>query len=179
MQLFEFTGLKPIQRLSNEPRSKSTATALKPSFKYTVRNNNKTKYTVFDLYHGSGFGRQVYVGLGATATKCTKFPRVIVIKAYCRDKGRRFKEEDILRKIHTDGCLPGVPQIPNDVWEQPFQLPRNDDLDPFREACMIFLTTTGQSLSMCKNVLQFLKAMYDLTEGLCPNSLIHTDTDQY
>jgi hypothetical protein len=179
-QLLEFTGLKPVQRLSNELRTKTTATALKPSFKYTVRSDNKTaEYTVFDLFHGSGFGRQVYVGLGATATKSTKFPQLIVMKVYCRDEGRLFREEDILQKIHKDGCLPGVPRIPKDVWEQPFQLPRNDPLDPFREACMIFLTTTGQSLSMCKNILQFLKAMYDLTEGLCVNSFIRTDTDQY
>ena len=79
----------------------------------------------------------------------------------------------------TDGFLPGVPRIAKCVSEQPFLLPRADALDPFQEACMISLATRGQSLSMCKNVLHFLNAIYDLVEGLCLSSLIHTDTNEY
>ena len=36
---------------------------------------------------------------------------------------------------------------------------------------------TGQSLSMCKDILQFFKAMYDLTEGLYLSSLIFIETN--
>ena len=119
------------------------------------------------------------VGLGATATKGTQFPQLIIMKVYCRDDGRRFKEEDILQEIHKDGFLPGVPRIAKCVLEQPFPLLRNDALDPSREACMMSLATTGQSLTMCKNVLQFLSVMYDLVEGLCQSSLIYADTNEY
>ena len=122
--------------------------------------------------------RQVYVGLGATAIKITPFQPLIVMKVCCQDEGRRFRE-DILGKIHRDGFLPGVPRITKCVSEQPFLLPRADALDPFQEACMISLATRGQSLSMCKNVLHFLNAMYELVEGLCLSSLIHTDTNEY
>ncbi|KAF8519948.1 hypothetical protein JB92DRAFT_3288701 [Gautieria morchelliformis] len=161
----KFTNLKPIQRSSDEPKTKASATALEPSFKYTVRGDNETaEYSVFDHFHGSSFSQQVYVGLGAIATKSTRFPRVIVLKVYCRGLTRRFHEEDILRKIHEDGYLPGVPRILKDVSEHPFPLLRNHSLDRHREACMVPLTTTGESLSKCKDVLQFLKAMYDLTE---------------
>ena len=162
-------------------QKKTVATALRPSFAYTVRGDHETaEYTVFDLSHGSGFRRQVYVvGLGATATKGTQFPQPIIMKVYCRGEGRRFKEEDILQEIHKDGFLPGVPRIAKCVLEQRFPLPRNDALDLSREACIMSLATTGQSLSMCKNVLHFLSVMYDLVEGLCQNSLIHADTNEY
>ncbi|KAF8525303.1 hypothetical protein JB92DRAFT_2877227 [Gautieria morchelliformis] len=164
-QLCEFTNLKPIQRSSDEPKTNASTTALKPSFKYTVKGDNETaEYSIFDHFHGSSFSRQVYVGLGAIAIKSTRFPRVVVLKVYSRGLTRRFHEEDILQKIHEDGYLPGVPRISKDVSEQPFPLPRNHSLDRHREACMVPLTTTGESLSKCKNVLQFLKAMYDLTE---------------
>ena len=177
-QPFEFTNLRPIQSISDEPKTKTSATALKPSFKYNVQGDNETaEYSVFDLFHGSGFSRQVYVGLGATATRSTIFPQAIVLKVYCRDLARRFREEDILEKIHKGGYLPGVPRISNETSEQSFLLPGNDSLDPVREACMISLTTTGESLSKCKDVLQFLKVMYDLTEGLCLSSLNHTATN--
>jgi hypothetical protein len=68
-------------------------------------------------------------------------------------------------------------RICEDALDRPFVLSKNHTNDPVREACMIPLATTGESLSMCKNVLQFLKAMYDLTEGLYLSSLICIDTN--
>ncbi|KAF8519935.1 hypothetical protein JB92DRAFT_3112012 [Gautieria morchelliformis] len=155
LQPCQFTNLKPIQ----PPKITTAAIGLKPSFNYAVRD---VEYSVFDLFHGSGFSRQVYVGLGATATRSTGIPKVIVLKVYCRDVTRRFREEEILQEIHKDGYLPGVPRISKDASERPFQFPGHKDHT--REACMVPLTTTGESLSKCKDVLQFLKAMYDLTE---------------
>ncbi|KAF8525308.1 hypothetical protein JB92DRAFT_3109036 [Gautieria morchelliformis] len=70
----EFTNLKPIQRCSDEPKIKASATALQPSFKYTVQGDNETaEYSVFDHFHGSSFSRQGYVGLGAMPPRAPNF----------------------------------------------------------------------------------------------------------
>jgi hypothetical protein len=43
---------------------------------------------------------------------------------------------------------------------------------------MISLASTGEILSACKDVLQFLKVMYDhLTEGMDLISLVYTDAN--
>ena len=173
----EFTYLKPIQNSSNMTKPKFGPKALKPTFTYSVLDGDKTvQYVIFDLFHGSGFGRQVYVGVGARQTPSGSSPQVIVLKVYCRERARRFREEEILQEIHKEGYVPGVPRICKNMVEQPFVLPAHR-LDPEREACMIPLATTGESLSMCKDVLQFFKAMYDLTEGFYLSSVIHIDTN--
>ncbi|KAF8521151.1 hypothetical protein JB92DRAFT_3111299 [Gautieria morchelliformis] len=161
----EFTNLKPIPSSPHELKTNAVTTLLKPHFTYTVQGDDETvQYSIFDLFHGSGFGRQAYVGLGAKTTAGGRSPLIIVLKVYCRDAACRFKEEHIIQKIHRDGYLPGVPRICEDTQEQPFVLQGSHEQDPVWEACMISLATTGESLSTCKNVLQFLKAMYDLTE---------------
>ena len=174
----EFINLKPIQSSPDKLGTKTVATALKPNFTYAVRDDIEiTEYVVFYHFHGLGFGQQAYVGLGAKSTTDGKSPQVIVLKVYCRKLTRRFKEEDILQEIHKEGYLPGVPRICKYISEGPFVLSRVHTRDPVREACMISLATTGESLSMCRNVLQFFKAMYDLTEGLYLNFFIYIGTN--
>jgi hypothetical protein len=167
--------LKPIQSSSDRPKTKAAA-ALNPSFRY-VDNNKTTEYVIVDLFHGSGFGRQMYVGLGAKTTTDEGPAPAIVFKIYCRERALRFREENILEEIHKESYLPGVMRISKHKLDQPFVLSKNHTNDPVREACMIGLATTGESLSICKNVLQFLKAMYDLTEGLYLSSLICINTN--
>jgi hypothetical protein len=177
-QPLEFTNLKPIQSSPDKSKTKPSATLMRPNFRYTVRDDDETtEYSIFDLFHGSGFGRQGYVGLGAKTTPGGGSPQIIVLKIYCRDGARRFKEEDIIRQIHKGGHLPGVPRICENTSEQPFVLPTFHAPDPMQEACMISLASTGESLSMCKDVLQFLKAMYDLTEGVSLICLVYTDAN--
>jgi hypothetical protein len=177
-QRLEFTNLKPIQSLPDELKTNTVATLLKPNFRYTVRGDDEpTEYFISDLFSGWGFGQQSYVGLGAKTTTGGRSPQIIVLKANCREGAYPFKEEDIIRKIHRDGYLPGVPRICEDISERPFVLPRFHAQDPVREARMISLATTGESLSMCKDVLQFLKAMYDLTEGVHLICIIYTDAN--
>ena len=72
----EFTNLKPIQSSSDEPKTKTIATALKLNFRYAVRDGHATtEYAIFDLFHGSVFGWQVLVGLGAKLSKWGHFLR--------------------------------------------------------------------------------------------------------
>ena len=176
LEPFEFANLKPILSSEFRPKKKAAAAPLSPSFRYA--DGNKTnEYEIFDLFHGSGFGRQAYVGLGAKTTKDEGSPQAIVFKVYCRERVCHFREEELLEHIHKRSYLPGVVRICKNMLDRPFVLLRNDPTDPVREACMIPLATTGESLSMCKNVLQFLKAMYDITEGLYLSSLMYIDTN--
>ena len=59
------------------------------------------------------------------------------------------------------------------MLERLFVLSRVHTQDPVWEPCMLSLATMSEILSMCKNVLQFFKTMYDLTEGfyLNPSSI--------
>ena len=173
-----FTNLKFIQSPSDEPMTKLITTALEPTFRYTIQDGHATtEYAIFNLFHGLGFGWQAFVGLGAKLTKGGASPQVIILKVYCREHVCWFKEEDVLQGIHKVGNLPGVPRICQDMVEQPFVLSTHHAHDSVQEACMISLIMTGQSLSMCKDILQFFEAMYDLTEGLYLSSLIFIETN--
>ena len=83
------------------------------------------------------------------------------------------RKADFLQK----GQFTRSPKDFQDMAEQPFVLSTPHAQDPVWEACMISLTMTGQSLSMWKDILQFFKAMYDLTEGLYLSSLIFIETN--
>lgn len=118
--------------------------------------------------------------MGVKQTSDRSYPRVIVLKVYCpsREHTRQFKEEEMLQEIHKEGYIPGVLRICQNLVERPLVLPRYTQY-PEEEfgTCMISLATTGKNLSMCKDILQFFKTMYDLTEGSYLSSIIHIDTN--
>lgn len=109
LQLLEFTNLKPIQSSSDEMKPKPGPKALRPTFTYSVRDGDEiVEYVIFDLIHGSDFGWQSYVELGAKRTSDGRSPEAIILKVYCRECTCLFREEEILKEIYKEGPIPGV-----------------------------------------------------------------------
>lgn len=104
--------------------------------------------------------------------KLTEDGGVVVIKDYYRGLARRFPEEDLLKKIHKDGTVPGVVRILGECqpvsWEHGkiVTAPR----DPAsrveqREKIRIALGSVGTKLTECTSLMKVLKTFFDLNEG--------------
>jgi hypothetical protein len=89
-----------------------------------------------------------------------------VVKDMWRDERRRFEEEAILNKIHRHGFVQGVVRVAASGPLPDVYIERNVGGQPRRRSKRrLIMGSTGNRLSACESVLQFLKVMYDALEG--------------
>lgn len=130
-----------------------------------VDESSKSAYTLFDLFRGQGWGRKAYVGLGIRLFSPIG-PPAAVFKHQWGDGRKPVFEDRYLRKVV--GC-PGVvricealsPESPLTTWT-----PTDEGRGIPRQSRLIALSTIGESLSACRSILEFLKVIYDLIEGM-------------
>jgi hypothetical protein len=92
-----------------------------------------------------------------------------------RDSGRRFEELEILRKIHKERIIPGVVQF-NDELSGDVKIGENSittakdnavrNETNLRIKTRLVMESTGEELSKCSTVLEGLKVLFDILEGL-------------
>ena len=101
----------------------------------------------------------------------------VVIKEYYRHNKRRFKEEDILARIHADGDVPGVVRLRAaevvKVDGKPIQCGTEDGND-LREKVRLILRDGGEPLENAKCVNDILFCVFDTIEGTLIFSHIRT-----
>ncbi|KZV87641.1 hypothetical protein EXIGLDRAFT_620387 [Exidia glandulosa HHB12029] len=113
---------------------------------------------------------------------CTK-DCVGVVKVSYQDTQGKFKEGELLDRVHADGWLPGV--VRHTFWEREearkvgdVTLPDNDPNRIVRVKETIHLGSVGDPLSQCSTPLQMLKVAYDAAEThlqLLKRGVLHRD----
>jgi hypothetical protein len=92
-----------------------------------------------------------------------------------RDSGRRFEELEILKKIHKGRVVPGVVQFNDELsgdmknGEDFITTAKDDDIrngESRRIKTRLVMESTGVELRKCHAVLEGLKVLYDILEGL-------------
>lgn len=99
--------------------------------------------------------------------------RLPVVKESYRPPHRRFKEEAMIAAIHKNGIVPGVVQARTHepgtimtITTDDVVLTRENPHPPTRmEKSRLIMDATGDDLSECRSVLDFLKVMFDAVEG--------------
>ena len=142
---------------------------------YTSGNN---VYQLFDLFHGLGWNRNTYIGLGIPmGTGVNKSRDCRVFKHGWYDIRRSTNEYEVLKHIFhpADGkkrCTAGIIRpdlelcrIIKDSEEVPELFDADNEEIPARDDIVVSFKTIGETLASCRSVRQFLMAMYDLVEG--------------
>jgi hypothetical protein len=88
-----------------------------------------------------------------------------VLKDMYWDTSRRFREDEIIQKIHKDGVVPGVVRILSSGLVTEGEQPVTTISSPKREKRRLVMTSHGLGLDECGTVLEFLKVMFDVVEG--------------
>ncbi|OSD01863.1 hypothetical protein PYCCODRAFT_1435875 [Trametes coccinea BRFM310] len=113
------------------------------------------------IFLGNPWGRRT------TIFRLTKEKRTIIIKESYIDCGRRYEEAELLRRIHQDGCLPGVVRYitAEDVTNgDDVILLKRKDGTLTRKKRRIVLADVGQDLTLAESVNDLLMAIYDTLE---------------
>ena len=118
------------------------------------------------LFVGSSWGRRTNVWHN------TEDGNVVVIKDAYRDTSRRFKEDKLLKKIHSHGIFPGVVRLlSTTIPYTPFKtviIPASPQVPierPEREKLRLFLGSYGEEFRAAKTVRDILMATYDALES--------------
>ena len=132
---------------------------------WTIRARDKEYTDCRLLFFGPSWGRRTFVWISRTNGEAT------VIKDAHRDSGRRFCEGHLLSEIHSSGYLPGVVRLIN--WgfvcnnrEVISTAPRSTSDAPTRQRTRLVLGSFGIKLGASRSVLDLLKAVYDVIEGV-------------
>ena len=96
---------------------------------------------------------------------------VTIIKDSFRDLTRRFKEDQLLKKIHADGTMPGVVRLIGEpgtvatVDGAPIQTALRPARSQCRTKIRIVMGSTGGPLREVGSVKELLMAFFDAIEG--------------
>ncbi|KAI9060891.1 hypothetical protein FKP32DRAFT_1655441 [Trametes sanguinea] len=125
----------------------------------------RTTYGVYSgaviLFLGNPWGRRT------TVSRVTKEGRTIIIKESYIDCDGRYEEAELLRRVHQDGCLPGVVRYitAEDVTNgDDVILLKRKDGTLTRKKRRIVLADVGQDLTAAESVNDLLMAIYDTLE---------------
>jgi hypothetical protein len=122
------------------------------------------------MFFGPAWGRRTYVWVSQTDDQTT------VIKDAHRDVGRRYCEGQLLAEIHNSGYLPGVVRLIS--WEFVYTdrgvistTPRCKPDKPTRQRIRLVLGSYAVKLENSESLLDFLKAIYDVIEGVYSSAI--------
>ncbi|KAF8581035.1 hypothetical protein K439DRAFT_1662505 [Ramaria rubella] len=136
-----------------------------------------TTYDVSPVLSRKGVGRRTWLGIGTVLG--SEPPAFRIVKDMWRDDRRRFEEGVILKRIHANGCIPGVVRLVTSGLVNGLTA----GVAPHtRTKYRLVMGSSGSRLSACTSVLQFLKVMYDALEAhqhLVEQGILHRDMSWY
>ncbi|KAF8581019.1 hypothetical protein K439DRAFT_1662495 [Ramaria rubella] len=136
-----------------------------------------TTYDVAPVLSRKGAGRRTWIGIGTVLG--SEPPAFRIVKDMWRDDQRRFEEGALLKKVHEEGCVPGVVRLVASGTVQGLTAGR---IPNTRTKHRLVMGSSGCRLSACRSVLQFLKVMYDALEAhqhLVERGILHRDMSWY
>ncbi|KAF8581021.1 hypothetical protein K439DRAFT_258862 [Ramaria rubella] len=134
-------------------------------------------YDVSPVLSREGVGRRTWVGIGTVLG--SEPPIFRIVKDMWRGGQRRFEENALLRKVHKEGCVPGVVRL---VEGGTLHNVIAGTAPNIRTKHRLVMGSSGSPLSACGSVLQFLKVMYDALEAhqhLVERGVLHRDMSWY
>jgi hypothetical protein len=137
---------------------------------WTIRMKGKTYENCHIIFSGPSWGRRTFVWTVKIDNES------VVIKDAYRDDARRFCEGQILEKIHELASMPGMVRLidwcfvcikPAVISTAPcLHLGTDNRAVPHRRKIRLVLGSIGRSPRASESVLDLLKAVYDVIEGV-------------
>jgi hypothetical protein len=140
---------------------------------FTVATNDQKNYGSLSVFRaGESIGRRTIVLASERLPSHSNAPDPdIVIKEQYIEVGRRFMEGPILKKIHENGCLPGVVRLDHFEYVKGVSVEhktgKKDDDTITRVKTRLVLKDRGDRLADVKTPRDFLMGIYDLLESEC------------
>jgi hypothetical protein len=169
-----FTSDRSIELNNDDPKSTTPPT-------WTIRFHGEKYLDCKLLFFGPSWGRRTSVWIGV------RDGETFVIKDAYRDEVRRYCEGQLLEEIHGEGgpdesrvlaLVPGVVRLVS--WgfvrsqsEIIATVRRPKSPPAYRQKTRLVLGSTGVRLEESQSVLDLLKAVYDVIEGVRSHSSLH------
>jgi len=160
--------IPPSDHFTTDPsiESNDKTDSTKPTT-WTIRAHGNVYQNCRLLFFGPSWGRRTFVWVG------TLDGESVIIKDAFRDNARRFAEGQLLLKdIHSGAFVPGVVRLMN--WGfvscdhgDIATVKRSSLNTPYRKKTRLVLGSVGTRLKESKSVVDLLKAVYDVIEGVC------------
>ncbi|KAL0954092.1 hypothetical protein HGRIS_005238 [Hohenbuehelia grisea] len=146
---------------------------------WNVKIDGKVYFDCWRLHIGDPWNRMTSV---LVASK-EKMGFAFVIKDSYRNLQRPEDEVRLFKQLHTPGAAPGWVRVKHggDVKVEGRTIDTTGETFRRRKTRLV-MESSGESLSFCKDVIHFLKAMYDVLEahrfGVQHRKILHRDISQ-